>query len=1166
MERGRGHGGGGAAAPGREPEQEIWLLGPLTVLRGRVALADHEIGSRKARTLLKRLLVDRDRVVSIDSLAEVVWPGGPPEHAERQVATLVSRLRAALGRDIVVRVGEGYRFGGGAGYAVDVDEAGRLVGEAESRLAAGEPGLAYTAAGRGLELLGRGDLLADEPDADWLAPARQAAAGLLRRARRSAAAAALALDDHAAAIRFAEAALAADPFDEQACRVLMRAHHGHGEPAAALTAYERLRTLLADELGTDPAEQTRALHRSILRDESAPAAVRPGPLPAVSPATLVGREAELAWLRQAWTRATDGAAGLVLLVGEAGIGKTTLALEVVRLVAATGGTVARARCYEAERSLFLQPVAEALRSVVVATHPDLVREAAGPVAGSLAELVAEVGEVLRPPEHPRADPEVERRRVFETVAGFIRTLAARRPVLLFLDDLHLAGSSTLELLHFLTRRVEGHRAMLLATVRAEECGEVIDVLGGLAAVRDLGPLSADAVGELARRAGAAELAGQIMARTRGHCLYVVESLRALAEQPAGGDPAVPESLRAAVMARMRRAGPAAEELLRAAATLGAGIDPALVAALLGTSVEDAVRGVTAAASARLVSEAGTSYEFANDLIREIAYESTPLPIRIARHRRAAQLLVDNPEAVAGHANRAGDWSAAVRAYQQAAEAASRRYANKEAEHLLDQAIQAAVRADDPQSVARARLARGRVREVLADYQGAYEDHSVVVELARAHGRTDLELAALNQLGGDLLVGLGRSTRECIPYLEAALVLAAKTADLPGQVDILSRLAVIWTNRLRFDRARELVDRAMVLAEQSGDETVEALALDAVKTTLAYRGEVAELARLLPRLDRSLMGYQPGLRRYRQVQLRVWAAFESAFPALAQGQWPQAATRIEQALAIARESGYVAYEPPLLAHLAWVERARGRYGEALRHGRRAVDLAGQTGHPWWMALAGTMHGWTLTELGAFDEAVEWLQRSLPAAESDATEGYLVRCLGHLAWALSLRGDVERARSLAGRAEAVLGVVSGGPFRHGAHAGLAAASARIVVGDTEGAARLVEPIRRAAAGSTWAETRAWADLLAAGYGEPARAAQLAGAALATARQADLPGLTWQAHGLLAELAPPGPDGPAHVAAAAAIVAELAAGIDDAELRDTFRAHAGARRSPARPRASA
>jgi hypothetical protein len=150
--------------------------------------------------------------------------------------------------------------------------------------------------------------------------------------------------------------------------------------------------------------------------------------------------------------------------------------------------------------------------------------------------------------------------------------------------------------------------------------------------------------------------------------------------------------------------------------------------------------------------------------------------------------------------------------------------------------------------------------------------------------------------------------------------------------------------------------------------------------------------------------------------------------------------------------------------------------------------------------------------------------------------------------------------------VLGVVSGGPFRHGAHAGLAAASARIVAGDIEGAARLVEPIRLAAAGSTWAESRAWADLLAAGYDEPARAVQLAGAALATAQQADLPGLAWQAHGLLAELAPAGPDGPAHRAAAAAIVAELAAGIDEADLRDTFRAHAGARRWPARPRASA
>jgi tetratricopeptide (TPR) repeat protein len=671
-----------------------------------------------------------------------------------------------------------------------------------------------------------------------------------------------------------------------------------GKSGLALAAYQRLRAALADELGVDPAEQTRDLHRVILRDEpggpvnsGGGAAAVPGP----PSGDLVGREAELALLHRAWSQAAAGRAQLVLLLGEAGIGKTTLAGEVVRLVEATGGTVAQARCYEAERSLFLQPVADALRPIVTSSSPDLIRAAAGRLAGSLADLIAEVGEVAPAGDYLQASPEVERRRVFEAVAGFVRALAGRRPLLLFLDDLHLAGASTLELLHFLFRRLAGRPALVLATARVEEGTEVVHALGGIAQRCDLGPLAEPAVRELARRSGLNELTGQIMAQTRGHSLFVVESLRALATQPAGaGSPVVPESLRTAVVTRMRRAGPQVEELLRAAAVIGGSIDPAVLAGLTGEPVAQTALRAHTAAQARLLIEAGETYEFANDLIREIAYQSTSLPVRVTWHRRAAELLAGNPEAVAGHASRAGDWPAAVEAWLQAAEAAAGRFANREAERLLEQAMAAAVRGDDRVGLARARLARGRIREALADYQGAYEDHRAVVESARANGRTDLELAALNQLGGDMLVGLGRPTRECIPYLEGALSLAEAGGDVPGQIDILGRLAVIWTNRLRFDRAATYAERATALAGSSQGESGQVLALDAVKTTLAYRGEVAGLGAALPCLQTYLHRYEQHLYRYRRVQLAAWATFESAFPALAAGRWAEAAEQIARA--------------------------------------------------------------------------------------------------------------------------------------------------------------------------------------------------------------------------------------------------------------------------------
>jgi DNA-binding SARP family transcriptional activator/tetratricopeptide (TPR) repeat protein len=1143
-------------SPGRF---EIRLLGHFTVLHGGERMPDTAIGSRKARTLLKRLLVAGERVVSVDALAEAVWSAAPPDQPERHLATLVSRLRAALGPEVMVREGEGYRFGGGLSYLVDLAEAGRLAGEAETRLAAGEAGLARSAAGRASRLLERGELLADEPYAEWAAPARSEVASLVRRVRRCAWAAALAVHDPDAAAHEAEAALAAEPFNEEACRALMRAHQEQGSPGLALAAYERLRVVLADELGADPSEQTRELHRAILRAERAGAGQAAGALPVGRPGAvpdgdpgLVGREAEVGRLRQVWSRACAGGAGMVLLVGEAGIGKTSLAGEAVRLARGTGGSVARARCYETERSLFLQPLADALRPVVVSSSPDLVREAVGAGAAGLAQIIAEVASVMPVAAHHPASPELERRRVFEAVAGFIRALAGRQPVLLFLDDLHLAGSSTLEFLHFLTRRAAGSRLLVLATARVEEGTEVLDALGAVAQRWDIGPLPETAVRELADRSGLAGRTTEIMERTRGHSLFVVETLRAMAEQPADRAVTVPDSLRAAVLARLRRAGASVEELLQAAATLGGSFAPELLAALTDQPAGEVARWAAAAARARLFSEAGSAYEFANDLIQEIAYQATPLPIRVARHRRAAELLADQPAAVATHASRAGDWGAATEAYLRAAGAASDRYALRDAERLLKEAIQAARRADDPVGVTRARLARGRVREALTDYQGAFEDHRAAADLARSHRRPDLELAALRQLGGDLLVGLRRPVRECIPYLEAALSLAETTGDVPGQVDILGRLAVIWTNRLRFDQAESHAQQAQALAQaDSGhDEAVRAVALDAVKTTLAYRGEIGQLTDVLPRLAACLPAN-------RDLALRVWASFEEALPSLARAEWAAAATAVDKAIALTRETGFVAYESPFLAHLAWIERARGRYGVALRLGRQAVRLAEGTGHPWWVALAGSALGWTLTEIGALDEAGACLEEALRVAERDATEGYLVRCLGHLAWVQSLRGDRDRAAMLAARVERMITEATGWPGLHVAHAALAAATAWIELGEPAGAERLAAPVAGAARPAGWVELVAWADLLLArcrvAQDSPG-AAELAGAALAGAREHELPGLAWQAGGLLAGLATTAGDRQSHLDAAGSTLDRLAASLG--EGGGSFRARGGDR----------
>ena len=175
-------------------------------------------------------------------------------------------------------------------------------------------------AGRVLELLGSGDALPEDRDEDWARPARMQAADLMRQARHLAAEAALSTADAAAARDLARAAVATDSFDETAHRLLMSAQVALGEPARALATYERLRRRWPTSSGPTP-RRNRALHLSILReDRRIPAVPAPAPEP-----PLAGRAAEMGRVGDAWHAANTARSALVLISGEAGIGKTRLA-------------------------------------------------------------------------------------------------------------------------------------------------------------------------------------------------------------------------------------------------------------------------------------------------------------------------------------------------------------------------------------------------------------------------------------------------------------------------------------------------------------------------------------------------------------------------------------------------------------------------------------------------------------------------------------------------------------------------------------------------------------------------------------------------------------------------------------------------------------------------
>ncbi|HEY2193820.1 MAG TPA: AAA family ATPase [Actinomycetospora sp.] len=1024
----------------------VRLVGTLQALHG-VPPAVVEIGSAKERRLLAAL---RPQTATPDRLADALWPTEPPRRPAAGVATLVSRLRTRLGPDVVLGDHRGYRLAAPPSVVVDLDEAEALLGEAGRRSGEGAPGLAGAAAERARALLEGEDVLLGESDAPWVGETRDRWRELCRAAAHRVAEAALGVGDPARALAAAGAAIGIDPYDEAALRLLMAAEQAAGRPARAVSVYLELRARLADELGIEPAPATRAAYLAVLRER--PTTSRRAP---TAPArALVGRDDETALLDRSWDRACGGRAGLVLAVGEAGIGKTRLLARLIDTAEATGARVASSRCHAAERSLFLQPAVDALGGMLASLPVEELRGAAQHHARVLAWLLPELADQLGAEEPDGRAPDA--RRVFEAVGALLRSLTAQRPLLLVLDDLHNAGLATVELLSYLARRVGRAHLLVAGGVRLEEGAAALEALDDAAHRIDLGPLSPDAVAELARRAGHEQHAEEIQRRTRGHSLFVVEILRGLR----AGRQGVPTSLQAAVTARVSSVGPDVDELLRAGAVLGASVDPEVVARLIAVDPVEAVRRCERAAAARLLIPVDGIYEFANDLLHEVLYATTPAPVRRTHHRRAADVLSATPEAVGAHAAAVKDWPRAARALLLAGTTAGRRGAVGDAETLLDQALDAARRAGEAELVGRVLIARARARECLETFDGAWDDLRSAVTAAREAGDRRLEMAALRQLGGDVPMALGRAVAESTARLRESLRLAERLGDRRAEADVRARLAVVATHRLAFTEALDEGARAVDAGRGAGEDGALVIGLDGLKTALAYLGHVDDLASVVAEME-------PLVRRADDRWYLHWTVFESAFVEVAAGRFEDARARIDEAVRANRRSGYPGHEAWFVAHLGWVARLQGRPDEAIEHGRRAVALTGDAGHRWWYPTAQALLASSLLEAGHVAEARSIAAGALALLGPDAVAACRVRCLAVMAEADSLGGPDEAPAALVEADRMLRGVVAppGSAWLLGADAYLSVARAWRALGRCTEAGYAVAPLATAAARHGW-----------------------------------------------------------------------------------------------------
>jgi DNA-binding SARP family transcriptional activator len=657
---------------------EVHLCGGLEVVVDDQVL-DLRKTARQGRLTLAYLALRAGRPVARTELMEHVWVDPDPHRVGAALSQTVSRLRSALGPDLLQRLPNGglcLR----ADISVDVTEAEEHLRTAQTAFARGELTSVQVAAVAVLERLQGEVLLGDA--AVWLDQVRQRTIEMSAEALALLAAAALQTHDHARAEEAAREALELVDTDELAWGVLIEARASRGGVARATETFHEMRRLLLDRYGLAPSARLVGLHERLMdpaaeAEQRTPAPLRRPDLPPrlrqASQTSFVGREEEWATLTASWEDARTNGTTLVFAGGEPGIGKTRLMAELGTWAHERGGTVLYGRCEEDVGAPY-QPWIDVLHQCVAAARPDDVERhvrAHGAALERLAPDLAQGGSSA-----PLAtDPEAERYLVFAAVRDLFGVVARDRPALLVLDDLHWADKPTLLLLRHIATSGAECPILIVAAYRTSDVGDQLAAIladlqeAGGKRITLAGFSGQDVIDLMAANAGGRELtdaerrfATALASDTNGNPFFVVQILRNLIEtgtiaphglgwrltaEPIAG---VPESVLEVIGRRVRRLGAPAVTLLQTAAVVGQEFDLDVLAAVAESGQDTVLDVLEAAERARLLSETGAGrFAFAHALVRHALTEQLGRTRRARLHARIAETF----EAM-GDATRVGE--------------------------------------------------------------------------------------------------------------------------------------------------------------------------------------------------------------------------------------------------------------------------------------------------------------------------------------------------------------------------------------------------------------------------------------------------------------------------------------------------------------------------------
>jgi tetratricopeptide (TPR) repeat protein len=358
--------------------------------------------------------------------------------------------------------------------------------------------------------------------------------------------------------------------------------------------------------------------------------------------------------------------------------------------------------------------------------------------------VPDLREVIGTVKYQRASPEIEHRRILNTMRHVLTTASEGQPLLLYFDDLHLAGAATVEALQWLLHNLGTAPVLVVATVPSDRLDSDLRALADNGLLVELGPLTETEVAQLASQSGISDDAAFVWELTQGHLMFVVEVLAALSRGESRAD--IPGTLRSVVLDRVRRSGAELDELLQSASVIGTAFELETLELVVGRPAIDLMPTLQKAMATGALASRNDLFVFSPPILGQALYDNLPGPIRVLRHRQLAEILSDRPELRALHQEGAGLTAAAARSWYEAATLARRSFANADAVRLFTSALASARAAGDREVEGLTLIGRGAAYEELGRFDEANEDHQEAERLAVATGDRSLRATAVERLG------------------------------------------------------------------------------------------------------------------------------------------------------------------------------------------------------------------------------------------------------------------------------------------------------------------------------------------------------------------------------------------------------------------------------------